>query len=449
MPGTTADNKTNAAKLYEVISSGQAPAQIGKPIFEKDLEIAKMCGATDLADIFGHVEKSDNVRVGDSLNFGSRKSTGMMPDDVRIRLFQLKKMVSDVEIQASYLFKTNRPSADQMMSTPMYKKMLEPTLKAFNITDFSTWIPNVNSRFYFEEYEVPRLLADQFDEMPMESATVTTNGALGRLFGQLETDVATFAIQSNTSANYVVNAKNNVVHTQITEDLNQDSAPAVIEKFRKEVLAGIGRSEERSLLDGDDSIAHMDADVVAATDFRKAFKGLRKRALDNSANGVVYDHSGAVADKPLFAELLKRIGKASSDKADLCWLVGTSIDTQVVTGAIPELFTWYNVGQPAPNVTGQFPAIFGIKGVASEFVREDLAATGLYTVPAETKTWLGLVKKSRFSRHLRAAVRVWAAPSLPSSDLMLMSAKKRHTFGGVPQSATEKAIAIAINIETV
>lgn len=448
MPVNTADLKMNSSKLYEMLNTKQAPAVGGKPIFENHLQVAKAFGGRSMADILGHVEKGDSSPMGRSLNFGSKESVGGMPDDTRLLLFGLKKLVNAVEVQAQITFKTATPSADQMMATPLYKNELEPMLKAFNVTDFSTWIPTVNTRFYFEEFEVPLLVGNLFDQMPMDSASIYVPGALGRLFGRLETDAATFGEQSNTQTGFNVLAKNNVVHSQITEDLNQDSAPAIIDKLRKEVVMGVARSEERAYLDGDTTGTHMDADVTAGTDFRKAFKGLRKLALQNSANGVVVDNGGDAVSKTTFANLLTVMKRFSSEKSDLAWIMGPTVANQLVTGAIPELFTAFAFGGPASNVTGQVPPVFGIQATESEWVRENLAATGVYTTSGQTKTWMALVKKSRFMRFLRAPIRVWAAPSLPSSDLMLMTAKKRLSFAGIPQSADELSLAIAINIET-
>lgn len=445
----TADLRTASQKIYDILANKKAPAVIGQPVFEKHFESARLItGAKSFADMFGHKEISDAKPIPPSLNFGSRKSTGHLPEETRLMLFGLKQLISDVEIQACIMFKKAHVTAQEMMETPVYKDRLAPMLKAFNVTDFSSFIQTVNARFYFEEYEIPLLVGDLFDQMTMESSSMQVDGILGRLFGRLETDVATFGEQSNTQSSYPVVSKNNVVHAAITEDLNQDSAPAIIDKFRKEVIQGVARSEERGYLDGDDSVTHMDADVTAATDWRKAHKGLRKRGLDNSANDSVIDHNGDVASKLLFSSMMRAMGKFASEKADLAYIIGPVIGTDLVTGAIPELFTAFAFGSPASNVTGQVPPVFGVKCYESEWMREDLAATGVYTAPGETKTWAALVKKSRFQRWMRAPIRVWAAPSLPSSDRMLMTAKKRHTFGGVPQTADEKSLIIAINIES-
>jgi hypothetical protein len=439
--------------LMDIFNTKTAPNVVGKPVFKNFIEKCKFLGADRPELIIGKmIDDADLNASSIPLNFGSRKSTGLLADEERIALFALKKAISNVQIQAQFKAKTQYPSKAVMESVPEYKRELLPLLKAFDITTWAEFIDQLQARFYFEEYELPFLLADKFDSMPMASSLLRVPGALGRLFGRLETDDATFTAQSNTPSSYLVEAKNNVVHTQITNDLLDDSAPAIIDKLRKEVVAGIMRSYERTILDGDATAApgvHQDADVVAGTDFRKAFKGLRKAALDNVANGSVYDHLNDTPSKALWSEVLKKMGKYGSDKRDLLYIIGSSISHDLVSGAIPELFTAFAFGSVASNVTGAVPPVFGIENVESEWVREDLAATGVHTaVPADdTRTYLLCVKKSRCSNWIRQATRVWAAPSLPSSDQMLMSGKARHAFAFVPQTASEKSVTIGINVK--
>jgi len=446
----------NLSKIYDILTGKTAPAIIGKPIFAKDLELAKMAGARSMADVIGKkLDPNDSKSKSIPLNYGSKASTGMLPDETRMRLFYLKKAISDVEIQACYKFKTAHPTAAQMKTTPLYKEVLEATLKAYDVSGFDDWADTqAQARFFFEEYELPLLLADKFDQLPMDAAFVRVPGALGLLMGELEDDGidSEFTVQANTSSAYTVESKNNVVHCVITQDLMDDSAPAIVDKMRKEVLRGLGRSYERSMINGDTSGSHMDTDVASAKDFRKAFMGFRKLALVNEAalggsGKIVYGHGGDTASKALFAKLLKLMKGQSSEKSDLLWILANAISHDLVTGAIPELFTAFAFGGLASNVTGQVPPVFGVQGVESSWVREDLNAAGVYEASA-TKTCLLLVQKSRFNVWTRQAPRVWAAPALPSSDRMLMSSKARHSFAGAPQSAAEKSVVMGVNIET-
>lgn len=448
------ENQQTLQGIGDVLVSGKAPAQVGKPIFAKDLEMCKYLGASKLSQVFGlKVMDSDERTPSIPLNFGSAKSTGALSDETRLRLLGLKKTISDVQIQAQIMTRSVNPGMAALEATPIYKSILKPMLKSFDIASWADWIDTVQSRFFFEEYEIPLILADKFDYLPMTSPIVRVPGALGLLYGQLEGDDGTFTAQSNTESSYLVESKNNVVHALITQDLLDDTSPAIIDKLRKEVLRGVARSHERSILDGDTTAPHQDSDVVAAKDYRKAWIGLRKRALANEAvvggGEIVYDHANDTPSKDLFSNLLKRLKCQGAEKDDLEYIMGCSTSHDLVTGAIPELFTAFAFGSLASNRTGMVPPVFGISSTESQYIREDLDATGVYSGAGNTQTYMLLVKRSRFANWVRQATRVWAAPSLPSSDTMLMSAKQRAAFAGIPQTALERSVVMGVNIKTV
>ena len=453
-------------KIQDVINGKSAPANhTQRPIFENDITLVKSLvadkkGQLNLGAIFGHkLRDEDTQSCSTPINFGSKSamtfnSGYQLPDETRMRLFGLKKAYSDAHIQACIKGHTSHPSEACIKSVPLWNRFATAA-KAFNITDFSQFIETVNSRFYFEEYEIPRILADQFDSLPMTSPLVRVPGALGLLEGELESDEGIFTEQFNSQSSYIVESKNNVVHVKITQDLLDDSSPAIIDKLRKETVQGIARSYERAILNGDDTSPHIDADTQAGSAklFSKAWKGLRKRAFDNEVTvgggEIVFDHNDTPS-KDMFSNLLKRMKCQGAEKSDLVYIMGCSTSHDLVTGAIPELFTAFAFGSLASNVTGAVPPVFGIKGVESAYVREDLEITGkALAVPVDTKTYAMIVQKSRFMNWTRQATRVFASPSLPSSDHMLMTAKARHAFSGTPQSATERSVIMAINVKTV
>jgi len=468
MPGATAADagKSITSKLYDQFKTPeggtatkdgqQAPAHVGRPIYAKDMDLVKMTGAKTLPQLFGKkLESGDETSSSVPLNFGSKSQTGMLPDDTRLRLTMLKKQLSNVEIQACIKGHTANPSKSLMESVPAFKDFQE-SCKAFDISSFGDWIDQVQARFYFEEYEIPHVLADQFDSLPMTSPIVRVPGALGLLEGTLESDSAVFAAQSNTEASYIVESKNNVVHTVITQDLLDDSSPALIDKLRKEILRGGVRSYERCMLDGDDSGTHIDDDTQAgaANLYTKAWKGFRKRIFDGDAligaGSLIYDNLNDTLNKDTFSELLKRLRCQGSEKDDLVYIMGCTGSHDLVTGAIPELFTAFAFGGLASNVTGNVPPVFGVQPVESSKVREDLGADGKANNPAvETTTYMVLVQKSRYNNWIRQATRVFATPSLANSDTMLMTGKTRHAMAGNVISAEERNASMAINIKTV
>jgi len=469
------------SKLLTMLASKSAPAQTGKAIWAKDFEMIKMLAVKknagtgekfDLTQVFGRkIADNDYQSHSVPFNYGSRSSmafsqkksaegflTDVLEDVPRLRMLAWKKALSNVQIQAQVKSAadgayTPYPSLALMKSVPAWQTF-ESMSKAFDVSSFGEWIDQVQARFFFEEYEIPYLLADKFDNMPMTSPLVRVPGALGLLEGQLESDSAIFSEQSNTEASFVVEAKNNVVHTKITQDLLDDSAPPLIEKQRKEVVMGIVRAYERAMLDGDSSGSHIDDDTQAGSAklFTKGFNGLRKRAFDNETavggSAIVFDHNDTPS-KAMFSGLLKRMKKQGVEKRDLVYIVGNTVGHDLVTGAIPELFTAFAFGSVASNVTGDLPPVFGVDVVESQLVREDLETDGKADNPTVgTTTYALLVQKSRFMNFIRQAARVWAAPSLPSSDNMLMTGKARHAFDGVPQSAAERSVVMAINVKT-
>lgn len=442
---------SNVDNINDVLMSGKAPAQVGKPVFAKDLDYCKFAGAERPDQIFGKSIADDDTRSSSTpLNFGSVKSVGFMPDETRLRLLMFKKAVSNLQIQAQIKSRSLFPSKACYESVPAFKDFMG-LCKAFEISDWDKWIDTVQSRFYFEEYEIPLMLADQFDQLPMSSPIVRVPGALGLLEGELEADDGTFSAQSNTQASYLVESKNNVCSTVITQDLLDDSSPAIIDKLRKEVVKGIARAYDKAILDGDTTPVHQDSDVVSAKSFKRAFKGLRKLAFENEiltgATGqIVIDGSGDTVSKDSFSLLLKALKLQNSEKDDLCYIMGSTPNTDLVTGAIPELFTAFAFGSLASNRTGIVPPVFGVQPVLSSSVREDLNAAGVYDGITTNLTYMMLVQKSRFARWTRQATKVWAAPSLPNSDMMLMSAKARHSFAGIPQTAKERSVVMLRNI---
>ena len=364
----------------------------------------------------------------------------------------LKKDIHAAQISALFLAKKYGQNIS-ITDTPYYKRVLEGKLKAFNVTDFANWIPVLNTRFFFEEFEIAPGLADMFESYPMQSRTETVPGAINRLFGQLQSDSSTFSPQSNVQSQYQITAQDLVCHTVITEDLIQDAQPSMFDRLRKEIMLGNLRARDYAILNGDDTTTsiqgdnHMDSDIAAgaASQFAKGFKGLRKRALGNSANGVVISANGDTLSKAAYDDLFASMDKFADDSSDLLAILSPRVKTRIITGAIPELLTIQNFGQNATLATGKLPAIYGIEHTSSEWMREDLNSSGVYAA-ASALTSLILVKKSRFIVGQRQGSRLWATPSLANQDQMLMTCKERMTFGGVPQGPNEKSVAIMVNL---
>jgi len=460
-------NQDKLDGMVGILKDGKAPAVGGRPHFAKDMDLVRSLGVRNIGDLIGrHVNDKSPGADGVALpviNFGRKDSAGMLPEETRLRLFHLKKMWNNCEIQAQIMNPRSTITADMMKATPLYKAYLGAMLKDFNVDDFSSWVPVITARFHFEEYEIEHILMDQFEQLPMDSKTMEVPGWLGHLDATEATDgCGLYTPKTLPQSSYLVNACDAVSHVCVGQDLISDSAIPFLNVLRTKLLKGVARAIDNSILNADTTITtsvrgdgHLDSDtraLVIADTFLKCYDGLRRRVVNNDAaigpDRVWCDHGGGAPDKTLFETTLKKMGCQGVNKKSLRWIFGCSIDSALVSGAIPELFTAFAVGGLASNITGEVPPVFGIKTVTSEFAREDLNASGVYDGVTTDLTSLLLVNTERFKLYQRQATRLWASPSLPNSDSMLVTAKWRGAFAGVPQSADEISITGSYNIAT-
>ncbi|MEM4166598.1 MAG: phage major capsid protein [Candidatus Bilamarchaeaceae archaeon] len=433
-------------KAKQELAKRETQKQINAPFINKGKaayikEIPQILGYKSIAHMFGYGH-GDEMQVM-PVNLGA-KLPASIDKELASTMLELKKHLHSATIQAQMLTTKSGIPVD-VRTTPYFKRWCEPLIKAYNITDFNDWIPTLNTRFYFEELEVEPGISSLFPQYPMTSSMMNVPTVSGRLMGELETDSGTFTEQSETDGKITLVAKNNVAHVKITEDLIQDAEPSLFERLRVEVAQALARSRDNAILNGDDSATHMDSDTTAAKDFRKAWKGVRKLSLDNPSS--VYNHNGARCNFTLFQEMYRIAGKMRYDKGDCLWILGLAVEGDAVSGKIPELLTFDKAASNATLFSGILPVIMGIRPVVSQWIREDLAATGVHTGTG-TLTVAHLVRLSGFAFGVRSPMRIWAAPSLPNSDTLLMTAKERIAFGCAPQSATNMHIVTARNIAT-
>lgn len=442
---------TNAKKILEEAKAKKDAQKVitdSAPAYNKGITNAvtmapTQYGMKSMLHVLGSGHDDNNCMP--SVNLLSKSAPRSIDIEVRLALLDLKKHIHSAMIQASLISRQTGTSVD-IKNVPYYRYHVEPLLKAYNVSDFNDWIPTLNTRFYFEELEIDPGLSSLFPQHTMASAIQNVPTVSGRLMGKLESDTASFSTQSETDGKIQLSTANNVAHVQITEDLISDSDPNVFDRLREQVAKGIVRSIDNAILNGDTTSSHMDSDVTDATDFRKAWKGLRKLSLDNS--GSVYNHAGARPNFTLFQEMYKLSGKARYDKADCLWLLGLSVEGDAVSGKIPEILTVEKAGSNATLFSGVLPSILGIRPIITQWMREDLTANAVYG-SASTLTVAHLIKLSGFLFGVRSPLRIWAAPSLPSSDLMLMTGKHRIAFGAAPQTSTDKWVVTGRNIATV
>lgn len=379
------------------------------------------------------------------INLGKSVINDGLDPELQAKALRIKKLLAKAELVAiahnarhgakGYFMRTHE--------TPWFKKHVEPVLKAYNITDMSNWLPTLNTAFYFEEFELALGLMSKLQQFTMKSRIQEAPGFSNKTIGVKESD--TFTAQSRTQAQVVITAQGISNHTELTEDLNFDSDPKILESILNDLVLGVDRACETALLNGDTTDPHMDSDVTAAsTDARTLWKGFRRLALTNSANAGV-DHGGARYDKALFDNILDIMGRFAINTSDVILVHGVKGGHAIRSGAIPELLQVQGYGASTLK-TGEIPMIYGAQHHISEYQRQDLNGSGVYAASATKTSVIGL-NRTRSWVGIRAPMKLWVTPSLANADKLLGTAKLRAGFGAVTQDSDETSIAISYNVQ--
>lgn len=212
--------------------------------------------------------------------------------------------------------------------------------------------------------------------------------------------------------------------------------------LKEDMISSVMEAEINAIINGDDSVTHQDSDVTAATDVRKAFDGLRKLA---SATGI--DASNAEFSETIVSKLLKSLGRYAQGRKNRCVMIGSTEVGDQARRNIEQIQTWEKYQGDATIFKGEIPPIFGVQFIESNYVREDLNASGVFDGVTETQTecimfnadevFIGVPQN--MDRTLK--IKKWDDPRFDRLQLLLIEDigfQARHT----------DAIAISYNIAT-
>lgn len=437
-----------------------------------ELEKAKSADIVGGATSFSNRSNSDEQRLLSSFGVTNVKNLievntahprfAHISEGIKSSVLQLKKDMDIARMQAQIfngqpLDRDNEIAANVkgVLETPFAREVdLKARLKAFGSTVAGSgdeWVPTAISASYIEEYQLERKLAGALKEIPMSTnpfqLPVQTGMTKARLIGEGA---------ANTDANFSTekiqfDAKKLGEYYVLPEELNEDSAPAILELARAEVLQAQIRAIEDALVNGDDSVTHMDADIVSAVSNQKAWKGLRKLALAASST---HSFTGTGVTKAGLDAMRKLMGKYGTNPKELAWIVGPSGYAQMLN--VDEVATVEKFGPQATVLTGALAVFRGIPILVSEFVREDLNSAGVYDGAQTNRTVIHLANLRRFYLGLRRPIRVKVAQDARAEyDRWQLVSYQRLDFKGHKQAgevyasgvaSTERSSILGINV---
>jgi HK97 family phage major capsid protein len=243
------------------------------------------------------------------------------------------------------------------------------------------------------------------------------------------------------TGNVSFNAKKFAAITVFSEEANEDSIIPLLPFLRMKIANAVANGQERATLDGDTTGTHMDNDVSAATDVRKAWKGLRYHYKTTMSNTADLGTLNLTNVRSLRGKLDAQFAE---NPENLRWI--TSVKQMLNLMAFPEFLTMDKYGPNATIVTGEIGKIDGIPVQTSKYCRDNVAATGVNTSGGpNTKGLLYLACPLAFWYGDRREVRIDTGRMIISGQGFLVISQ-RLDFVDVYPAASNKSGALGINL---
>jgi len=258
-----------------------------------------------------------------------------------------------------------------------------------------------------------------------------------------DTGQTKFKVITPASRKISLDAKKLAVRAITSKELEEDSLIAMLPFMREELIDFLAADLEDAIVNGDTAGTHMDADVVAADDPRKIYDGLRKR----TQAGQKTDLSNAA---PTVANSLrvnrKKMAKYGVDPAEIAHVMSISSYMQLLGDL--NVLTLDKYGAQASILRGELGSVDGSPLVVSEYVRQDLNASGVQDGVTTNRSLILTVNRRGFLTGQRRALTVEVLRELYSeSDQDAIVASMRRAFTA-RFPTTEGVVALTFNVLT-
>jgi HK97 family phage major capsid protein len=224
-----------------------------------------------------------------------------------------------------------------------------------------------------------------------------------------------------------------------SDELVEDSIVPVIETLRAELVTAGAEVIEDLILNGDTTAPHQDNDVVDTKDRRKAWSGIRKLCPAGTKGSLATFTAASHV-----AAFIVLMGKYGINPADLAFITGGVGYNKF--RALTEVLTVDKYGPQAVVLSGELGKLFGSPIIVSEYIRENLNATGVYDGSTTNKTEVIVVNRRGFMLGTRGGVKLtFKAEAEVDQNQLIMSFRKAFQPRWTP-SSTVTTIAVGYNI---
>jgi hypothetical protein len=238
-----------------------------------------------------------------------------------------------------------------------------------------------------KNYELPTTtaagIAHRFVERTASPSAVY-NYTTRELYADGSGPIASPALSAETLRAFIVTSQQFI----------EDSIIPVIEYISQDVSDAIRRAIEDCCINGDSITAHFDSlpvisytpDSMGGVHNRTSWDGFRYYINSNGTNAYLANAANSIAYTQ-FPRIYSLMGRyATQGPQNLAWIASPMALFKLY--GIPEFATMEKIGSLATNVSGQVGSIMGSPVIVSEFVRQDLSATGVAATSTNNATEL-------------------------------------------------------------
>lgn len=327
-----------------------------------------------------------------------------------IRNFQ--QLVSDMQIFGLLTQKRTMDGGEAFQIArehPKFKDRWARTLRAMD-TDTTAegieWIPTGIGASMHERVRVSGKIRPLFQTVnlptnpwkwPLEGADATAY-----LVAEPTSDTATKVAASTPGTGGVTfDAQIFGARALFSKSIEADSAIAILPYVSRKLVQSFVDAEEKAILDGDSDGTHQDSDTntAGATSASWAWDGLRKRALANAgASG------GSALTVALLAARRAAMVRYGLNPAECAFI--TNISGYYALLSDTNVLTVDKLGPQATILNGQLASLYGIPIIVSEWVRENLNASGVHDAITTTKTYALCVNRNEWVMGTRSPLAI-------------------------------------------
>jgi len=229
-------------------------------------------------------------------------------------------------------------------------------------------------------------------DIPLQSSAVRAY-----LMGENTDDTGTkISTRNLTSAKKTFTAIKHAVRMLFSDEMDEDGIVAMMPIVLDELAYAIASASDDSIINGDETATHFDSDVTTSSDINRSYDGLRSEG--GTATGAAPTGSGATDISTLSVTKLrtmrKGMGKYGVMPNELAWIAGISAFIQMLS--LTQVETLDKFGPNATVLKGELAKVDGAPIIVSEWMKQDLNATGYQDGVTETKSNILLVNRRGF-----------------------------------------------------